>query len=168
MCSLVVTAKHVTSGTRHKWLPEMSQSLQAVHSFKHLFNKELFGILNQGIKEYSHVKISLMMSHKHLLLRLFFFGLFFHQNLEYLLHNCLFLNFEWSIVLEINRTKENTRYLGYRVSHPFLANQMCLHQLCEETWFLQIAHLLQALYQNSNSWRILQQRSLWARTLLVV
>ena len=157
MCSLVVTAKHVTSGTRHKWLPEMSQSLQAVHSFKHLFNKELFGILNQGIKEYSHAKISLMMSHKHLLLWLcFFVCLFFHQNLEYLLHNCLFLNFEWSIVLEIDRTEENARYLGYRVSHPFLANQMCLHQLCEETWFLQIAHLLQALYH------------LWARTLLVV
>ena len=29
MCSLIVTAKHVTSGTRHKWLTEMSQSLQS-------------------------------------------------------------------------------------------------------------------------------------------
>ena len=51
------------------------------------------------------------MSHKHLLLRL----MFFRQNLEYLLHNCLFLNVEWSIALEIDRTKENARYMGSEV-----------------------------------------------------
>ena len=82
------------------------------------------------------------MSHKHLLLPL----MFFRQNLEYLLHNCLFLNFEWSIVLEIGRTKEMQDIRGDQC-HPFLANQMCLHQLCEETWILQMAHLHQALYQ---------------------
>jgi len=49
-----------------------------------------------------------MMSQKGLLFRL----MFFHQNLEYFLDNCLFLNFEWSIVLEIDRTKENARNMG--------------------------------------------------------
>ena len=53
-----------------------------------------------------------MMSHKHLLLRL----MFFRQNLEYLLHNCLFLNFEWSIVLEIDRTKKMQDIWGASMS----------------------------------------------------
>ena len=110
-----------------------------------------------------HIKISLMMSHKHLLLRL----MFFRQNFEYLLHNCLFLNFEWSIVLEIGRTKEMQDIRGDQC-HPFLANQMCLHQLCEETWILQMAHLHQALYQNSSSGRSLQHSSRQARTPWVV
>ena len=59
-----------------------------------------------------HIKISLMMSHKHLLLRI----MFFRQNLEYLLQNCLFLNFEWSIVLEIGRTKEMQDIRGASMS----------------------------------------------------
>lgn len=42
----------------------------------------------------------------------------FYQNLEHL-HNCLFLDFEWSVVLEIDRTKENTRYMGSINIIPF-------------------------------------------------
>ena len=38
MCSLIVTAKHVTNGTRHKWLTEISQSLQSVQQLNRSYN----------------------------------------------------------------------------------------------------------------------------------
>ena len=110
-----------------------------------------------------HIKISLMMSHKHLLLRL----MFFRQNFEYLLHNCLFLNFEWSIVLEIGRTKEMQDIRGASMSSLSRQSNVFAPTLWRN-WILQMAHLHQTLYQNSSSGRSLQHSSRQARTPWVV